>query len=79
MPLYFFDITDDDTVLIDRVGTRCTDKVAAQIEAARALGSMARDALVDDSGDREMSIAVRDAKGLALARVHLQFTVKLEN
>jgi hypothetical protein len=79
MPLFFFDVTDNGSVFTDREGTVCHNKVGAQAEAARALGSMARDALADgDGGDRLLSIAVRDVYGRSLVRVRLQYTVELD-
>lgn len=68
MPRYYFDLTDSDGTAIDDEGLVLLDLEAAQVEAARALGDMTRDAARNHSGCdvQSMSIEVRADTGLVM-------------
>lgn len=65
MPRYYFDLRDKAGTALDEEGIYLRDIEAAQDEAARSLGGMARDAVttVDGSGAEQMEIEVRDESG----------------
>ncbi|MEY9436543.1 DUF6894 family protein [Bradyrhizobium elkanii] len=65
MPRYYFDLKDERGIAIDEEGQDLRDLGAAQNEAARSLGGMARDALASTTGSNaeHMEISVRDDDG----------------
>ena len=69
MPRYYFDLNDSHGITVDEEGMELRDFEAAQNEAGRALGSMARDAAssVIRSGIEQMEIGVRDEAGPLMA------------
>ena len=58
MPRYYFDIRENDTLVVDEEGLELPDLRAAEIEAAASLGHMARDAL-PGAERHHMAIEVR--------------------
>jgi hypothetical protein len=62
MPRYYFDIRDGDELAPDEEGVELTSMEAVQLEAARSLAAMARDAIpaVMKSGGHRMAVEVRD-------------------
>ncbi|MBR0869007.1 hypothetical protein JQ633_01455 [Bradyrhizobium tropiciagri] len=65
MPRYYFDLRDRNGTATDEEGMDLRDLEAAQNEAARSLGGMARDAVASTNGNgtEHMEIAVRDGEG----------------
>jgi hypothetical protein len=64
MAIYYFDLRDGDTFVIDDVGVELRDMGRAQGEAARTLAGVAWDAMrVDGAECQQMVIEVRDALG----------------
>lgn len=65
MTRYYFDLVDDDGLFPDEEGLELADFRAAQVEAAKSLADMARDATYESgsSSKRHMAIAVRDDAG----------------
>ena len=49
MPLYYFDIHENDEIVVDELGMDLPDLRAAAIEAAQSLSDMAKDLLPDDA------------------------------
>ena len=77
MAHYYFDVRDGGDLSVDDLGMELRDIEA--VEAMRALGDMARDAIrsqeYDASQKRRMAIEVRDGSGPVL---HARFTVEVE-
>ena len=65
MPLYYFDTYDDDTVIIDDVGSECEDLVAVKEQAGLSLAELARD-VIPGSVRRQLAVKVRDGDGPVL-------------
>ena len=66
MPLYYFDLRDDDKVVPDAEGTELSSMDEVQNEAAYALADMLRDQLPAANGNghaRDLAIEVRDTGG----------------
>ena len=66
MPLYYFDLRDDDKVVPDEEGTELSSMDEVQNEAAFALADMLRDQLPAANGNglaRDLIIEVRDSGG----------------
>ena len=65
MVLYYFDLQDGDTLIVDDEGTDLLDIAEAQIEAAETLANMAGDLSmrVPNPRGHAMSILVRDKNG----------------
>ena len=65
MVRYYFDLQDDDTLIVDDEGTDLLDIAEAQIEAAAMLADMTGDLSmrVPNPSGHAMSIAVRDTYG----------------
>jgi len=66
MPLYFFDLRDDDKFVLDAEGTELSSMDEVQNEAAYALADMLRDQLRAANGNglaRDLIIDVRDTGG----------------
>jgi hypothetical protein len=75
MPVFFFDHRDCDKHHPDDQGTDCRDIVAARLEATRALGEFAKDAL-PGSERREIAIEVSDENRRPLFRTALWFEIQ---
>jgi uncharacterized protein DUF6894 len=73
MPRYYFDVRDNGSFNIDEIGHEFTSVNDARLEAARALGEIARDILPGLSV-RSISIQVRDDRGPVLS-ASLRFEV----
>ncbi|OKO91732.1 hypothetical protein AC629_01945 [Bradyrhizobium sp. NAS80.1] len=74
MTRYYFDLIDDDGLFIDEEGLELSDFRSVQVEAAKSLADMARDATYDpcSSSKRYMAIEVRDDAGPVM-HVGLEF------
>ncbi|QOZ37874.1 hypothetical protein [Bradyrhizobium sp. CCBAU 53421] len=81
MPRYYFDLKDDNGVILDEEGLHLRDLEEAQNEAARSLGGMARDALANARGAADhMEIAVRDDDGdVMVVRFSFEISRKRQN
>ncbi|MGN8549545.1 DUF6894 family protein [Bradyrhizobium sp. 13971] len=77
MPRYYFDLKDGNGISIDEEGLDLRDLDAAQDEAARSLGGIARDAVATVSGGdaQRMEIEVRDNDGPVMT-VRFSFEVR---
>ena len=65
MARYYFDLLDDGNSAVDEEGLELSNLRAVQVEAAKALADMARDAVHSSDGltRRQMAIEVRDESG----------------
>ena len=65
MTRYYFDLVDDDGLFLDEEGLELSDFRAVQVEAAKSLADMARDATYDSgsASKRYMAVEVRDDAG----------------
>lgn len=69
MRRYYFDIRDGNTLIVDEEGLELLDDHAAEAEALRSLGGMARDQVLASSS-HALTIDVRTESGpVATARV----------
>ena len=78
MPRYNFDLLDEDVIALDDEGLELPGLRAVQVEAAKSLADMARDALhtfPPAIGRRNMAIEVRDEIG-SLMQVRFTFEVE---
>jgi uncharacterized protein YfcZ (UPF0381/DUF406 family) len=77
MPRYYFDLRDGDEFAPDEEGLELSTIEAVQLEAARSLADMARDAVrtSHDGADHRMSIEVRDDDGPVL---QVKFTFEID-
>jgi hypothetical protein len=78
MPRYYFDMRDGDELAVDEEGLVLSDMRAVQIEAAKSLADMARDAVHSHStapGMHRMAIEVRDGFGPVM---QVKFTFEVE-
>jgi uncharacterized protein DUF6894 len=77
LPRYYFDMREGDKVLADEEGIELSTIEAAQREAARTVGDMARDGLRRHPGGAGdlMAIEVRDDSGPVL-QVKFHWTVE---
>jgi hypothetical protein len=78
MALYFFDMRDGATLLVDEEGVELPNLKAVQIEAVRALGDVARHTLWTKAKSilgHRMAIEVRDGAGPVL---QVTFTFEIE-
>jgi uncharacterized protein DUF6894 len=77
MPRYYFDLRDSSGLSADEEGTELRDLSAAQEEAARSLGDMARDAArqIKLETVQQMAIEVRDDLGPVM---HVRFSFEIE-
>jgi len=75
MPRYFFDVNDDDSFFRDEYGAELPDLEAAELEARRSLGEMARDVLRRPSAPNSLSIGIRDDAGHQLMEVSVTYAV----
>ena len=73
MPLYYFDLREDDRFTIDEVGTDLPSDEVARGEAAVTLAQIAKDVL-PGGRVRKLSIEIRDGtkNALAVARLSLE-------
>lgn len=77
MARYYFDLIDEDVLVIDDEGLDLPDLRAVQAEAAKSLADMARDAVHTSSptrGLRSMAIEVRNELGPCL---QVKFTFEI--
>jgi hypothetical protein len=76
MAHYYFDLRNEHDLTVDDDGLELRDIEAAQVEAARTLGDMARDAVrspeCDSSRNRRLAIEVRDITGPLLRQIHFR-------
>jgi hypothetical protein len=67
MAHYYFDVRDGDDLSVDDLGVALPDIEAAQLEARRCLGDLARDAIrspeYDGSRECRLAVEVRDGSG----------------
>jgi hypothetical protein len=78
LPLYYFDLRDDDKVVPDDEGTELASMDEVQNEAAFALADMLRDQLPIANGNgrvRDLIVEVRDSGG-AVMRVRFSFEIE---
>jgi uncharacterized protein DUF6894 len=77
MPRYYFDLRDSSGLWADEEGIELRNLRAAQDEAARSLGDMARDAVrhINAETVQEMALEVRDGTGLVM---HVRFSFEIE-
>ena len=75
MPRYFFDVNENDSLFWDDHGTEQPDLEAAELEARRSLGEMARDVLRRPRAPNSLSIGIRDDAGQQLLQVSLTYAV----
>lgn len=79
MPLYYFDLRDDDKVVPDDEGTELASMDEVQNEAAYALADMLRDQLPIANGNgraRDLIVEVRDSGGLVM---HARFSFEMQH
>ncbi|WKA25921.1 DUF6894 family protein [Bradyrhizobium roseum] len=78
MRRYYFDLRDDNGLFVDDDGLECRDMQVVQMEAARSLADMARDAVhaATSTPSHAMSIEVRDDAGPVLL-VRFTFEISL--
>ncbi|QOZ54661.1 hypothetical protein [Bradyrhizobium sp. CCBAU 53338] len=76
MTVYFFDLRDEDALLLDEEGLEFSNLRDVQEEAAKSLADMARDAVhgAHHFSTRCMAIEVRDAAGPVM-QVRFNFEV----
>ena len=72
---YYFDTWDNDTSFVDKDGVDLPSLDAVKQEVAATLGGMARNALYS-SGNRVLTIDVRDQDGRAVLESNLIFEVR---
>lgn len=77
MPHYYFDLRDGEGIAVDEEGLTLRDLDAAQAEAARVLGDMARDA-VRTCKDREIQRMVIEVRGDSGPVFHVRFCFEIE-
>jgi hypothetical protein len=77
MARYYFDLLDDEGVFIDEEGLELSSLRAVQVEAAKSLADMARDAVhgSQDLSKRYMAIGVRNEAGPVM-QVRFDFEVE---
>jgi hypothetical protein len=77
MPRYYFDLRDSSGLWADEEGIELRNLSAAQDEAARSLGDMARDAVrhINAETAQEMTVEVRDDVGPVM---HVRFSFEIE-
>ena len=75
MPLFYFDVRDNDRLLPDEDGLELPGVEEARHEAARALAEIAKD-VVPGSTSRELAIEVRDETKQPLLRTMLRFEIE---
>ncbi|MHC2618963.1 hypothetical protein ACVIW2_000995 [Bradyrhizobium huanghuaihaiense] len=78
MARYYFDLRDEDELAPDEEGLELSGLRAAQVEAARSLVDMAREAACTSApvnGTHRMAIEVRDAGGPVM---QVKFTFEVE-
>jgi hypothetical protein len=78
MPLYYFDLRDDDKVVPDDEGTELASMDEVQNEAAYALADMLRDQLPIANGNgraRDLIVEVRDSGGSVM---HARFSFEMQ-
>ncbi|MBR1127973.1 DUF6894 family protein [Bradyrhizobium iriomotense] len=78
MPRYYFDLRDEEELALDEEGLELSGLRAAQVEAARSLADMAREAAcssVPVNGRHRMAIEVRDISGPVM---QVKFTFEVE-
>jgi hypothetical protein len=78
MPLYYFDLRDDDKFASDEEGTELSSIDEVQNEAAYALADMLRDQLPAANGNglaRDLIVEVRDSGG-AVMRARFAFEIE---
>ena len=78
MPRYYFDLREGDKIAPDDEGTELDSVSQVQVEAARALAEMARDAInrSPDLIDYQKSVQVRDDNGRPV--LEAKFTYHVE-
>ena len=77
MPLYYFDLRDDEKLVPDEEGTELSSMDEVQNEAAYALADMLRDQLPVANGNglaRDLMVDVRDSGG-AVMRARFAFEI----
>lgn len=75
MPLFFFDVQDDDDVWVDREGTELHNYEAAQAEAIQAMAEFTCDRLPGRTS-KHVTMTVRDEAGNGLFELELDFAVR---
>ena len=75
MPLYFFDMRDNDTFIKDDVGVELPDLEAVKAQAALSLAELARDVL-PGSLQRDLAVEARDERRPVL-QAKLRFEANL--
>lgn len=76
MPLFYFDSRDGETFVNDDIGLEFSDIGRARDEATRALAELAREVL-PGATRREISIEVRNARGVRILRAQLWFEIAI--
>jgi hypothetical protein len=79
MPLYYFDLRDDDKFASDEEGTELSSIDEVQNEAAYALADMLRDQLPVGNGNghaRHLVVEVRDSGGPVM---HTRFSFEMQH
>lgn len=75
MPRFYFEINDGTTVTPDVDGCEMQDLHAAELQAARTLGEIARDVLHASSSPYKLSIGIGNGAGQQLMEVSLAYAV----
>ncbi|MCS3447414.1 hypothetical protein AB7M49_000861 [Bradyrhizobium elkanii] len=76
MPRFYFDLYEGEAMALDEEGLELKSVEAAQVEAAKSLADMARDAIHSRSAKpRDMTIDVRDEAG-TIMQVRLVFDLQ---
>jgi Domain of unknown function (DUF6894) len=79
MAIYYFDLRDDDKVVLDEEGTELSSMDEVQNEAAYALADMLRDQLPIANGNglaRDLIVEVRDGGGPVM---HTRFAFEMQH
>jgi Domain of unknown function (DUF6894) len=80
MQRYFFDLRDDDGLVVDEEGLELKDLLIVQEEAARSISDLVRDALRKPTSgfSQQMAIEVRDGAGPVM-KLRLTFKIERHN
>jgi hypothetical protein len=80
MRRYFFDLRDDDGLVVDGAGLEFKDLHIVQEEAARSISDMVRDAFRKPTSgfSQQMAIEVRDGDGPVM-KLRLTFEIERHN
>jgi hypothetical protein len=73
MPVYYFDVTENDEEIPDTEGTDLPDLESARVEATQTIAELAKERIPNDGLQHSLAIIVRDEEGRSLVSLHLAF------